>query len=159
MGIPGIMVIIGLQVGRSRLLCEKQRIFIYRPEAISRRLMTWMAGWLICLTGSGKTRSAWPMKSTGPRFPFPVLLVPGQSAAFPSPPAGGFSRAFLLPEAAFTLPLFLLTRLLPQSDGLGEAVEGLDTRNLGGMLWNPRCQNPRLQTRSAVYSDDLFGVF
>lgn len=36
--------------------------------------------------------------------------------------ASNTSRAFLLPEAAFTLPLFLLTRLLPQSDGLGEAV-------------------------------------
>lgn len=31
-------------------------------------------------------------------------------------------QAFLLPEAAFTLPLLLLTSLLPQSDGLGEAV-------------------------------------
>lgn len=48
--------------------------------------------------------------------------LPPSSVAVATAAASKASRACLLPEAAFTLPLFLLTRLLPQSDGLGEAV-------------------------------------
>jgi hypothetical protein len=44
-------------------------------------------------------------------------------------------------------------RFLESSELVLPVTEGLDTRNLGGMLWNPRCQNPRLETRSAVYSE------